>query len=537
MAATFVIVDQNLAGARGLEPALTRLLELLRVRWSDVAHDAPQTVDEVLRSARPRHFGPKTNELRRLCSVHRLLSTRSNEAPAVGAIDYVRPDFQVPPPPSRELTAMQLEKATRERAADKLVASISPAAEARMLGFEANEWPMVPAAKRQELRRRHLASFSAGQLDACRRAIVRLRKWLQENCLGSLAEDLRVSGGVMSWFVTDVQATSRASGESIPNSLRSGLTFAASHLNLPLQVKHDSFVVIAAPGSAAPKGALSATVAVMYHLERLVRHQSAVISYYASGLLLCCLAALRVRDAQRAEVSFVDGRVQGRCYTSKHPKRRTPKEMKFYTPRHLPFGCHTWASPLAARQGTFDYIFPRVGKPRGVVLTDPRVTFLQGPASSSCVIKMLRLLLTLPPLSLTEEEAKGFSGHSMRHCLPSLARALGVPREDRDELGRWLARLDSRQGGVGASTSLSNTYSDEAAPQRVIGIIERVLAAAHRAVEQRGGISQFPAKGGWDLFRPEHLSEPLQLHAPLEHEDSSSGTELCSSDDEGTVSV
>ena len=339
----------------------------------------------------------------------------------------------------------------------------------------------------------------------------------------------------MSWFVTDVQATSRSSGESIPNALRSGLTFAAAHLGLPLQVRHDSFVVMTAPGSAAPKGALAITVAVMYHFERLVRHRSAVISYYAAGLLLCCLAALRVRDAQRAAVSVVNGRIEGRCFTSKHPKRRKPKEMKFFSPCQIPFGSPTWLSPLAARQGEFDYIFPMVCKPRGVDLTDPRVTFLPGPASSSYVIKVLRLLLTLPPLSLTEDEAREFSGHSMRHCLPSLARALGVGREDRDELGRWLARIDSRQGGVGSSSSLSNRYSEEAAPQRVVGIVEKILAAAHRAVEQRGGISWFPAKGGWDLFRPEHLAAPLQLHGPLEHEDSSSGTELCSSDDEGTL--
>ena len=63
-------------------------------------------------------------------------------------------------------------------------------------------------------------------------------------------------------------------------------------------------------------------------------------------------------------------------------------------------------------------------------------------------------MLVMPPLSLSAEQARGFSGHSGRHFLPTVARLLGIPKEDRDELGRWLAALDANGDGEGADEAL-----------------------------------------------------------------------------------
>ena len=536
---TLHMVDGPTAGMHAFSPDLARLLQLCRVLWRDVRTDAPRTIAEVARRRGAGYFGPNSPEVERLCIMHTVLHPRPvATAPSTAPTLVLRTDIVVPPPPSRDMTSQAIEAAKRERAVDMLVASLPAAAEQRMLGFTAMQWAKVPDDMRTLLRRRCLTSFSAGQLDSCRRALARLHEWLDTNDLSSECEGFQVSGGVLSWFVLDLQSVSRSSGQSIPNSLRSGLTFAATHLSLPLEVKLDSFQVITAVGSATPKAALSATVAILYHFETLVAHTSAVVSYYASGFVLCILAALRVRDAQRATVSIEDERVSGLCYTSKHPKRRTPKKMPFFTPRRLPFEQHSgmWALPLMARGDTFDYIFPRVQKPRGASILHPRVSFREGPASSSYVITMLRMLLTLPPLSLSEADAKEFSGHSLRHCMPSLARALGLSREDRDELGRWIAQLDSRVAGEASRTSLSNRYSEEAAPQRVVRILNSMLDAASRAVAEKGGISHFPAKGGWDMFNPDHMIEPLSLseaRGDIDGECSSSGsdTDLCDEDE------
>ena len=115
--------------------------------------------------------------------------------------------------------------------------------------------------------------------------------------------------------------------------------------------------------------------------------------------------------------------------------------------------------------------------------------------------------------------------------------------EDRDELGRWV--IDSRGPGTGPRAgrveSLSNRYSDEAASPRVVDIIQRMLRAMHECVRSEGGVSSFPAVGGWERFKPAHLSRAdamLHFERVVEAEDSSSGSDTAlNSDSEGTVDV
>ena len=76
---------------------------------------------------------------------------------------------------------------------------------------------------------------------------------------------------------------------------------------------------------------------------------------YAAGFELLCVASLRMRDAQRALLSYQEaiatygdkgdegdkvqdrvGFVRGKCFTPKHPKRRANKEKLFYGPKRVP---------------------------------------------------------------------------------------------------------------------------------------------------------------------------------------------------------
>ena len=116
-------------------------------------------------------------------------------------------------------------------------------------------------------------------------------------------------------------------------SLRAALVFAHAHAGLVgLDVMADVFKTVTAlpPKLAVP--ARSATCHLYFHLCFLaVAGATPVIREYAACFVVCMLAALRVRDAQRATLSDAgsSGVVLGRCYTSKHPKRRQAAPMDF----------------------------------------------------------------------------------------------------------------------------------------------------------------------------------------------------------------
>ena len=61
-----------------------------------------------------------------------------------------------------------------------------------------------------------------------------------------------------------------------------------------------------------------------------------------------------------------------------------------------------------------DYLFPAVRRPRTAPVLGPSSELTATPAKSSEVIEVLRALLMLPPLSMTEVDTKRISGHSLR---------------------------------------------------------------------------------------------------------------------------
>ena len=94
------------------------------------------------------------------------------------------------------------------------------------------------------------------------------------------------------------------------------------------------------------------------------------------------------------------------------------------------------ASPSLAVASDRDYMFRAAMVPRKCTIADPHAVLLAKPASSANVVRALRWALTLPSLIMTVLEAKSFSGHSLRHLLPTLARFFGLSIEDRYELAR-----------------------------------------------------------------------------------------------------
>ena len=113
-------------------------------------------------------------------------------------------------------------------------------------------------------------------------------------------------------------------------------------------------------------------------------------------------------------------------------------------------------------------------------------------------------MLTLPPLSMTVLEAKSFSGHSLRHLLPMLARFFGLWIEDRNELARWAAAADTK----GRRASMPNLYASEAEAPRILAIQRNILSrlvALLRSVRSTtclvssgNALYPLPLWGGWD---------------------------------------
>ena len=133
----------------------------------------------------------------------------------------------------------------------------------------------------------------------------------------------------------------------------------------------------------------------------------------------------------------------------------------------------------------------------------------------------MRFLLTLPPLCMTTEEAARFSRHSLRHMLPTLARAFGLSIEDREELGRWAASQDKAT----RDQHMPNLYASEAAPQRVIQIVQRLLRSVQRRLASEGGpaaLYRFAplSKEAWTFFGPGDLSAEVGAEASSSESDS-----------------
>ena len=451
-----------------------------------------------------------------------------------------------------EGVAARLEREQRVAEMDALLAIVPAECHSLCVGARVREWSKYPLSRRRELLTRHLCSYSAGSLASCRRALLRLGKWLVLNDLEAECAGFTCSGATLSWFGLDEQRVSRSGGRTVIHGLRAGLDFGRRHLALTgLETDHDAFINIAALPPKPPTPAKAATVAVFMHLLWHARYGvSPVATLYSSQLVVCCIAALRVRDAQRASLRVIRGDAQGSpsgvviagmCYTSKHPKRRAHMPMPFFAvawPSHSHWyeSAATACCDGAGESTGRDYMFPALMVPRSRTFDDARVAVLDTPARSATVIAVLRWILTLPPLALSKAEAAAFSGHSMRHFLPTLARFMATPEEDRHELARWAATCDTR----GRRHSMPNRYAAEAEAPRILQIQRDLFQRLDLAIGADGirtaldaSDPVLPMREGWPALQRALASgsgeaDPARFVSPdaeVGAEDSSSGSD------------
>jgi hypothetical protein len=112
-----------------------------------------------------------------------------------------------------------------------------------------------------------------------------------------------------------------------------------------------------------------------------------------------------------------------------------------------------------------------------------------GPAPKQHVVKCLIYILSLPPLNLSQEEAKRYARlHGARRFLSTVARFLSgyidISVQDRLELGRWSPGVVGDPGlrGVAAAAAMPNLYSSEGARERCVASRKKVCDELRRRV-------------------------------------------------------
>ena len=478
----------------------------------------------------------------------------------------LRSDLLGPLGQSSQLTSSkEIESNERYIAGAQLLAMLPGFIHHNLVSMSEGEWKRATPMQKETLLRKHFGAYSPGSVSGARRALTRLLDWLalnqMEHCFTGSPPWLEVSGGLLSLFVMDEQEKSSGGtqgGSSIPSSLRAGLAWAAAHAGCSgLMVSADVFLSAAAPSSAIARPAVSVSLRVFNHLRWLrVNHASPQVKLYAAGFELLCVASLRMRDAQRAVLEFVEdvrhtgggkdlcGFLKGVCYSSKHPKRRSPKKKLFFAP--LRAGCggdgpdgyveHLLEVRKLLGGASWDYIFPRISAPREGDIASVGAAFLSGPASSTDAIRHMRTLLRLPPLSLTGEQAASLSGHSGRHFLVTLAKSIAHVRSEsrarytNDELallGDWL------------EASMVSRYSSEQYQDAKLDLISRLVVDADEllSLASRAG-QELPFRGGWGELAgllPAAATYRVHKAAPtgdIAHEDSDSDSSEDSGDED-----
>ena len=448
--------------------------------------------------------------------------------------------------------AFKIEQLERRIAGAQLLAFVPPFMHHLAVGLRPADYEKLKGPRTEELFRVKFDSFSAGSAGGCRRALQRLVGWLQANGLQHLIMDrppwLDVTGGLLSLWLGDERAASRGGsqgGGSMALSLRSSVTWGVAHMGLVgLDVTANILKSAAAPSVATPKQATAFSLRVLQHFRHLrATHGSEVVRYLAAANEFSVVAALRARDAQRCSLSLLEdvctvrassgasvhllGSLQGDLYRSKHPTKRSATPRSFMVPRRVGCDADDYASLLVAtREGldgaAWDYLYPRTSVPRlqGV----GSAMWLPGPAPSAEVIRRMRGLLRLAPLSLSYEQASAFSGHSARHCLVCFATAVAEATPARYSSDQ-LAMIGNWAEGMVA------LYSSEVLPKKHLELLTRILQDVDTVLANaasRGVV--LPVSGGWAdlaelLVGSTAVASTVPSDGLLPHEDSSSGSD------------
>ena len=225
-------------------------------------------------------------------------------------------DTLPPPPPLLVLTSLgssgstseELEAVERVRQMYLFLKVLPPSAQWLCVDVTEGEWLRYPYLRQRQLLTKHLCSFSSGSLSGSRRAICRLRDWLDlegllSKCYSS-STGFSCSGGSLSSCAIDAQEATRTGGRTVPHSLLVGWDFARRHAaQVGLSTRSSAIVNICSLPAVLPTPARALTVNGF--ITSCTLHVMRSLLLFGNTLLcLCCVVLPRYgSEMHRGHVS------------------------------------------------------------------------------------------------------------------------------------------------------------------------------------------------------------------------------------------
>ena len=385
-----------------------------------------------------------------------------------------------------------------------------------------NGYSELPKAVRSELLHRAVrGDKGADHFKGVRDALARFKKWSVVKFgvfRGFEADDARVA-----WFFLDNLVSDDLDGH-VSKNLYAGLKAAADTYKFPFSFSAPLASMCKAPAHM-PKQAPSASVACVYHFWSVASDTSlsTPLRGISAVFLVMCLAALRGIDAQR---SVFDSRVDsGRGYaffTAVAWDSKGKTSMPWACPLQIFDSSQDWYDALRQVWGDRDYLFASVERGASLAASSQ---MSQGRASAYLVLRYLREIVVLPPLSMNAADAKRLRRHSFRHFLPNCVRLLKFSLPEAFQAGRW------KDHNV-----MPLRYALEVKFTTMVEIIVKVVQRCAEALE-RVTFAQWPAFGGWEHLLPPREWSSTGVAAAVTFQAEPEGDEADDdSDDEGVES-
>jgi len=253
------------------------------------------------------------------------------------------------------------------------------------------------------------------------------------------------------------RAAGSLSGRSVAASVRQGFVLLGEHYKLPITV--DSvFVEGSAPRaiSHSPRHAGSYPIGVQCHMEVIASSEDDTpLRFYARSFCIAMGVSIRAVDALRATIR-ADPVGNPAVISGITSFSKDGAAFHFYGPAEGFLGPFAWyADHLRALSGK-RFIFPdfaikRQKGVRGVHVGRASSLNMEAVASKDHLLNSFKHILSLPPLSMSEEEQQQLAirGHSW-HTTPSdIAATMGMAspfasfsKDEVRELGNWLRYVE-----------------------------------------------------------------------------------------------
>ena len=256
----------------------------------------------------------------------------------------------------------------------------------------------------------HLASMSNA-----RRALLSLYDYAAST--GVTLTNFDASIGMISAFLSSQAAPTMAA------SRLQGLKWAKYNYSLQLPADASALKSYGDSRASGDNHATTMPIAIVCHLSVIAadKSYSAYLRAIAAGIHLMVAASLRWADAQRSTWKILSSCIEGSGHT------KVGFQYWWGERKDLLDG-DSWYKPLLLSyrglSSTPDFIFRRADFARGHA-GDPEhfQRWADGPAVKQHVIDAFIYLLTLPPISLTSEEARAYVRlHGARRVYATLAR-------------------------------------------------------------------------------------------------------------------